>query len=142
MRRRYAPALVLVAAVACSHSSPPPSGPAAGETFTLRPGESAKIGETPFRITFERILSDSRCAVDVVCIQAGEAAASFRADAGPGRSDSFVLDTGGKTTAAVWGYEVSLVSVSPAPRSTVRIEPRSYVVSLTVSPEKGSSPPS
>ncbi len=135
--------IALLLAWGCSHAAPPPpSGPAPVERFTLRTGESASIRGPLVRITFERILSDSRCAVDVVCIQAGEAVASLRVDAVRGGSDTFVLDTGDNGSAVVSGYRVSLVSVSPAPRSTVRIEPRSYVVLLTVSPENGSSPPS
>ncbi|HVE66846.1 MAG TPA: hypothetical protein VNC59_09715 [Thermoanaerobaculia bacterium] len=139
----WAPALAFATGLACSHPAPhAPPGPPAEERVTLRAGESAAIRGTPARITFERILSDSRCAVDVVCIQAGEATASFRLDAGRAGADTFVLDTSRNGSAVVSGYRVSLVSVSPAPRSTVRIEPRSYVVVLSISQDRGNTPPS
>ena len=63
-------------------------------------------------------------------------------DTGRGGAETFVLDTDRKASAIVSGYRVSLVSVSPAPRSTVRIDPRSYVVLLSVSPDRGNTPPS
>jgi hypothetical protein len=134
LRSDLGAALLLAAALGCAHAGAPRAGPTAdlGERFTLRPGESAAIGRTPAEITFERILSDNRCAVDVVCIQAGEARAWFRLDAEQGHADTFTLDTDRNATAVVSGYRISLLSVSPAPRSAVRIDPRNYTVELTV----------
>jgi hypothetical protein len=127
--------VLLATSLACSHAPPvPPEIPTAklGERITLRPEESRAIEKTPARITFETILSDSRCAVDVQCIRAGEATARFRLDAEPGRTETFTLDTDRNATAVVEGYRVSLLSVSPAPKSTVRVDPRNYTVELTV----------
>jgi hypothetical protein len=64
--------------------------------------------------------------------RAGEATARFRLDAEPGRTETFTLDTDRNATAVVEGYRVSLLSVSPAPKSTVRVDPRNYTVELTV----------
>ena len=136
MKSRTAAVLLMAATLACSHAAPAPpeiSSVDLGERFTLRPGESAGIARTPVKITFERVLSDNRCAVDVVCIVGGEARASFRVDAEPGRTEPFTLDTDRNATAVVAGYRISLLSVSPAPKSTVRIDPLNYVVELTVS---------
>jgi hypothetical protein len=132
--------LLLAVTVACAHTPQvPPATRTAdiGEPFTLRPGESAAIAETPARITFERILSDNRCPVDVQCITAGEARGSFRLEAEPGRSEAFTLDTDRNATAVVAGYRLSLNSVSPAPRSTVTIDPKDYAVELTVALSRG-----
>ena len=106
----------------------------------MRRGESVAIAGTPMTLSFDGILSDSRCAIDVVCIQAGEARAAFRLAAGGRGAESFELDSARNTSAVVGGYRVTLVSVSPAPRSTVRIAPADYVVEVTV--QKGNSPPS
>lgn len=122
--------------VACAHTPQvPPATRTAdlGERFTLGSGESAAIAETPARITFERILSDNRCPVDVQCITGGEARASFLFDSEAGRTEPVTLDTDRNATAVVAGYRISLESVSPAPRSTVTIDPRNYRVELTVS---------
>jgi hypothetical protein len=135
LRSRAALTLFLAVTAACAHApqAPPATRTAdLDERFSLRPGESAAVEGTPARITFERILSDNRCAIDVQCITAGEARAWFLFDAEAGRTEPVTLDTDGNATAVVAGYRISLVSVSPAPRSTVRIDPRNYVVELTV----------
>ena len=135
MTSRGAAALLFVSALACSHAPPAPEAPSVdlGERFTLHPGQFAGIAGTPARVTFERIVSDNRCAVDVQCITAGEARAWLRLIAEPGHMEIFMLDTDRNATAIVAGYRISLLSVSPAPRSTVRIDPKSYVIELTVS---------
>jgi hypothetical protein len=130
--------LFLAATLGCAHAhvSPPEgSAPRLGERFTLHPGESATIAGTRAKISFERIVSDNRCAVDVVCIVAGEARASLRLESAPGRPEAFTLDTGRNPAAAVAGYRVTLLSVLPLPRSTVWIDPRGYAVDLAVTRE-------
>jgi hypothetical protein len=93
-----------------------------------------RIAGTPATITFENVVSDNRCPVDVVCIVAGEARAVLRLEEPRKPPIEFVLDTGRTPSATVNGYGVALLTVSPAPHSTVRIEPRDYVVELTVTP--------
>jgi hypothetical protein len=117
---------------ACSHA-PAAAGPALGERFWLRAGESAAIRGERATIGFERILSDSRCAVDVQCIRAGEARGAFRLETRGVPPVSFELDTDRERTLDVGGYRVTLVEVSPAPRSTARIAPTDYRVELVVS---------
>lgn len=129
-------ALVLAAAlVACSHSPASPAGPALGERFPIRPGESVAIRGEPVTIAFERILSDNRCAIDVVCIVAGEARGAFRVTVGRAAPVSLELATDERSTAAVAGYRIALVGMTPAPRSTVRIAPQEYRAELVVSRE-------
>ena len=137
MRSDLVAVLFLAATLGCAHAPAPADRPAPrlGERFTLHPGESAPIAGTRAKVSFERIVSDNRCAVDVVCIVAGEARASLRLEPEPGRPEAFLLDTGRNPVAAVAGYRVTLLSVSPVPRSTVSIDPRGYVVELAVTRE-------
>jgi hypothetical protein len=127
--------LLATAALACAHAVP--VAPATrtvnpGDRFTLFPGESAAIEETLLRVTFEGILSDNRCPVDVQCITGGQARAGLRLDLAAGRSEPFELDTERHPSAVVAGYRISLLSVSPVPRSTVQIAPGNYAVELIV----------
>ncbi len=132
--RQFVSALALAAAlVACSHSPTPPTGPALGERFPIQPGESVAIRGEPITIAFERILSDNRCAIDVVCIVAGEARGAFRITVGRAAPVSFELATEPKSTAEVSGYRIALAGMTPTPRSTVRIAPRDYRAELVVS---------
>jgi hypothetical protein len=131
--RGLAAFLALIVASACSSTPAADAGRALGERFSLRPGESARIRGEHATIVFERIVSDSRCAVDVQCIRAGEARAAFRLETGGAAEISFELDTDRERTREVGGYRVTLVDVFPAPRSTVRVAPEEYRVDLTVS---------
>jgi hypothetical protein len=124
--------LTLSIALGCSHAPVAETGPALGERFSLRAGESASIRGEGAAITFERILTDSRCAVDVQCIWAGEARGAFRFEKRGGPALSFELDTNREPVREVGGYQVSLLAVSPGPKSTVRIAPADYRVELSV----------
>jgi hypothetical protein len=125
--------LALVLTSACAHAPAAASGPALGVRFTLRAGQSASIRGERATVVFDRIVSDSRCAVDVQCIRAGEARAALRLEPGGGPEISFELDTDRDRSQEVGGYRVTLVGVSPAPRSTVEIAPSEYQIELTVS---------
>ena len=125
--------IALVLALGCSHAPAADTGPALGERFWLRAGESAAIRGERATVTFERVLSDSRCAVDVQCIWAGEARGAFRLETRGGDPVSFELDTDRERTREVGGYRITLHDVSPAPKSTVRIPPSEYRVEITVS---------
>ena len=137
MRSDAIAALLFAAALGCAHVPGPARAftVSLGERFTLQPGGSARISGTPARLIFERILSDNRCPVDVVCIVAGEARAWLRMEAEPGRSDTVTLDTDRNPAAVVAGYRVTLLSVSPLPKSPVHIAPGSYSVELAVTRE-------
>jgi hypothetical protein len=125
--------LIVALAAACSSAPAADTGRALGERLSLRPGESARIRGERATFVFERIVSDSRCAVDVQCIRAGEARAAFRLETGGAAEISFELDTDRERTREVGGYRVTLIGVSPAPRSTVRVAPGEYRVDIMVS---------
>ena len=131
--------LVLLIASGCSQAPVATTGAAPGreavlgERFTLRAGESAAIRGERTSIVFERIVSDSRCAVDVQCIWAGEARASFRLKPAGSAEISFELDTDRNRTREVGGFRVALEGVSPFPKSTVEIPPSEYRAEITVS---------
>ena len=133
LSRGLAAFLALIVAAACSSAPAADTGRALGERFSLRPGESARIRGERATIVFEKIVSDSRCAVDVQCIRAGEARAAFRLKAGGAPDVSFELDTDRERTGEVGGYRITLNDVSPAPRSTVRIASTGYRAEITVS---------
>jgi hypothetical protein len=133
VRKLLPAAFLLVLAAACSSAPAADEGRALGERFSLRPGESAAIRGERAAIVFERVVSDSRCAVDVQCIWAGEARASFRLQPAGGAAISFELDTDRNRTHEVGGFRVTLDGVSPAPRSTAPITAADYRVEVTVS---------
>src|SRR4051812_9080728 len=59
-------------AAGCATVEPPVvAGP--GAAFSLPVGKTATVSGTGVRIPFNRVTTDSRCPIDVVCVWAGEA---------------------------------------------------------------------
>jgi hypothetical protein len=107
------------------------------------PGEIIlRVGEATFvdniAIRFAGVLDDSRCPADVQCVWAGNAQVSLvvgprRGTQGP--AEQVLLNTGqGAKSGESWGLQLTLVDLTPAPRSTQPIPPESYVLRLTVMP--------
>ena len=59
MSLRFLPLLALLATAGCTPSSPSVGVPLGGE-FTLKPGETAQVQTTDLRVTFLRVVNDSR----------------------------------------------------------------------------------
>jgi len=101
-----------------------------GTPFTLGVGESKWADD--IQITFKELRQDSRCPVDVQCIQAGSVTVLLEV----GEQD-VPLELPGSSTianaAAFRSYTVTLVSVEPQEkRSTVDIPKNSYKATLRV----------
>ena len=132
-------AVMVLAACGSSHDSDTLAAPAAtvearqGETFRLRPGESARLVGTGVIVGFRAIVEDSRCPGDVVCVWQGNASARFTATLAAGTAVTFDLNTTLDPKATeVGGRTITLVAVEPYPVSTGPIDPARYVVTLRV----------
>lgn len=125
--------LVTLLAGGCWNGPTEPSGPLLGARFSIQAGTSEVLRGEPVRIEFERIIEDSRCAIDLVCIVAGEARGAFRMAVGRAASVPFELSTDPRSSAEISGYRVTLVGMTPLPRSNIRIDPRQYRAELVVS---------
>ena len=102
-----------------------------GEAFTLGPGYTAVIGQDILRLYFDQVLEDSRCPLDVECVQAGQVQIAVTAASGGQRSTSYVLggqtdETGALVEPSVITHELftmTLLAVEPYPaQSGVPIE--------------------
>ena len=115
----------------CATHPSQPSHPL-GEPFELRSGTSATLPDA-VKVTFDGVKSDSRCPLDALCIQAGEAVVALTLSQSAG---SLVVRELRTTPAAsetpYLAYVVKLVSLAPYPRSVQQIRPEDYVVTLTV----------
>lgn len=114
-----------------------PSAPAAtlearqGETFRLRPGQTARVGD--LLVAFRGIAADSRCPADVVCVWEGDATARVRVGTDTADLTPFDLHTALEPKAIEFGARtVTLVKVEPYPYSSSAIDPARYVVTLRV----------
>ena len=104
-----------------------------GQTFQLKPGQTARVGSEGLLVGFRGIASDSRCAVDVQCVWAGDAEARIPVTVGSAEWTSLALHTTLEPHSATFrNYKITLVELKPAPRSTSRIDSNSYVATLRV----------
>ena len=123
----------LLAATACDES---PTGPTVSidARFTLAPGETASIEGRGVRLRFEGVSGDSRCPIDAICIQGGDAVVKVQAS-GDGGSLSLELHTGDASRASVTygSVKVTLVDLQPYPFSSRTTAPGDYRATLVVS---------
>lgn len=120
--------LMLLATAGCS------SGPTAptrevplGREFTLQPGESAAIQSTELRVSFEKVVSDSRCPADAICVWAGDAVVSLGVGAA-----TVELRSHSAPETSVGAYRVRLERVEPYLYSGRTIAPGEYRAVLKV----------
>lgn len=148
LRRRRARRLIVaglllaVAPLACGPAGSPVQAPSEGPdprtgmdgemSLTLAPGQSVTLGEVdPLRVTFQRVVGDSRCPVGVQCVWAGEAEVELRvARAG---ADTVVTLHGVREPRRVeyGGHVILLAGVTPEPLQG-GVDPAAYRATLVV----------
>jgi GWxTD domain-containing protein len=109
-----------------------------GESFRLRVGEAARVEDAGITVTFQKVVSDSRCPKDVTCIQAGEAVVLLALDTEGGRSSvlELAVPPGGSSPAATFeSLRIAVVELQPQKESRRPIDPAAYVATLRVSPD-------
>ena len=84
-------------------------------------------------ITFDSLLHDSRCPVDVVCDWQGNARLSFIFGKNENK-ERFNLNTyqGFTRDTLLYGYRISLVGVLPVPYSEVDLKPEDYIAKILI----------
>ncbi len=126
--------LCLVSALLFSCFGPAPqTGPALGEQFTIATGEIVSIRGEPLKIRFDAVTEDSRCPLNVVCIQAGRAVCQLTLTTGV-TTEIALNETGGtngftRQTAGGYAWEFQ---VTPYPKAGEPIKPADYRLTLTV----------
>lgn len=123
---------------ACQNSR----SPAPSQEVSATSEVTIKVGETTFvdniEIRFGAVPEDSRCPEDVQCVWAGNA--QIQLGVGPprgtqGPTQLVLLNTmEGAKSGDAWGLRMTLIDLTPAPKSTQPITPDSYVVRLKVEP--------
>ncbi|MCG6957666.1 MAG: hypothetical protein LJF04_16880 [Gemmatimonadetes bacterium] len=134
--KRYAAVALAAAALGCSSSTEPQIDantslvPATTEV-TLRYGEDRQLDNSVLRVTFARVVEDSRCPVDVVCVWAGNAVVEIGVAAGMGPTVPLQINATMDPRYADWNsVRVTVLELTPAPRSDTPIKPEDYSVKL------------
>jgi hypothetical protein len=105
-----------------------------GLAFALPLGKSATLNGTNARITFRQVREDSRCPIDVQCIQAGDAKIELTiARSGRGTDRRVMSLTSPDNDVTIDDLHIHFDGLTPAPREHVPPASRAYVANLTVS---------
>jgi hypothetical protein len=131
---------LMLAAVlaACSSSTAPEvrsvAALAGGSVeLTLRMGQEAQAGGSVLRVLFVRVIEDSRCPIDAICVWEGNAGVELGLTLGTGPTVPHVINTSLEPQAVtVGGFTVTLLEVAPAPTSQGPIDPDRYTIKVRV----------
>lgn len=118
--------LITVALAACGRGATA----ALDAPIQLAPGQSVKLDTARLEVLFNGIASDSRCPSDVACVWAGEVLVQL-AIRNEGRTTQHEVSE--RQSAKVSGYNVTVLQVLPAARSSQRIAAADYRVTLKIS---------
>jgi hypothetical protein len=123
---------ILPILAACHSSLAGPSDVPLGKEFTLKAGETAAVSGTDLRVSFDRLVEDSRCPGDATCIRAGEAVVALTATWKDGRAPVQLRTVEGSDEATAGAYRVRLAGVEPYPFASKPTPPADYRVVLEV----------
>jgi hypothetical protein len=116
----------------------PPVTIGLGRAFELALGQKARLGTADhLTIVFSRVLEDSRCPANALCVWAGNARIELRLASVTQAPASVQLNTFLPPNAAAYGsYRISLLALQPYPglSSGQPIAPKTYTATLLVKP--------
>jgi hypothetical protein len=124
------PALViLLAFTSACHDGNSPTDPTGVQTTTLAKGHSASVAGGVV-LSFDRVVSDSRCPTGVACAWEGEVTVRLILTDGGG-STPFTLSDHARSR-EVNGYTFTLIAVRPHPTAGSTIPESAYEVTVEV----------
>jgi hypothetical protein len=114
-------ASVVTAGGSCGTAAVTVPTPASPDSVHLTYGTRATVKGTTLAFTFGKIVSDSRCAEDVVCVWAGELRVQVRAEnlaaAGPQPMTQLLeFSTNNQRVQQAFGHQVELIAERPRGR--------------------------
>ena len=108
------------------------SPPKLGEEFELAVHQTVQISAENISVTFQEVLEDSRCPIDVTCIWAGLAEVSLQV-AVSSQERELSLSTSPPDNSTVFeNYTFWLIKVRPVPRSDQNMDRSAYFVTVRV----------
>jgi hypothetical protein len=124
----------LLSVTTCDEKSPVGPTVELNERFTLAPSETAVVGDVNLHVQFVEVTGDSRCPVDAICIQGGDAIVRIRVIDDASASAFHELHTGDSSRASVVaaGVRITLIDLQPFPFSSRTTAPGDYRATLVV----------
>jgi hypothetical protein len=132
MKRQFASVIAAVSLFGCAPLSTG-TQVQTGREFDITAGHDVVVEGPRIAVTFKGVTSDSRCAVDVQCVWAGNAAVKITLTKGSGPATEAVLNTGIEPRSIVYAdHTVRLIGLKPLPHSGQTIPPGDYVATFEV----------
>jgi hypothetical protein len=100
-------------------------------TYTFKFGHDVHLVDPDMVIRFAEVIQDSRCPVDVQCVQAGSATLRFSLVEPNGLLFTVILETG-RDPYTIEGLTFRLISVDPAPRQGQYLDPANYTATVEI----------
>jgi hypothetical protein len=122
---------ILLAATACTDAPSSPTVPL-DRQFELAPGQSASVEGASIRVSFLRVVGDSRCPADALCVQGGDAIVEIQVHPDSSGGVPYELHTGDMRPVQHGDLTIELVQLSPYPFSSRTIQPDEYRATLRV----------
>ena len=121
---------VAVAALSGCGQGTSPTEPFAAQTATLAVKQTAALAKG-VAVSFDRVVSDSRCPSGVVCVWEGEVTVALTLSESDGPVAFTLSDD--SPTRVVGGYTFELVSVQPSPVAGTATPENAYRATIRVS---------
>lgn len=104
-----------------------------GVEVQLRIGQNGNIGAESFTMQFQGVTEDSRCPLNALCVQAGQATVQLAAQKSGFSVQQVALTIPGALAAVSYaGYTIRLTKLEPYPVAGQPIVPSSYVATFVV----------
>ena len=133
MRRGVRLLAILVSLGLVAACDDDPTGPEAGESFTLAPGERVTLEPKGTHVRFLLVEEDSRCPLRAQCVWAGDGAVVFEIAPRDGEAMEYTLHTNEGPKAVVLGsFELRLLKLNPHPEVPGEIAPEDYRATLVL----------
>lgn len=113
----------------CEFAACPEPGAPVPADITLGVGETGKVEN--LAITFNKSVQDSRCPIDVQCIQAGAVNINVTFAQGPHVETTNMPSD--EVPQEFEGYKISIIDVNPPRKSQTEINPSDYEITFHVS---------
>ncbi len=126
--------LLLILLLNCSDSITNPNTPfALSDTVKIKYKETVHHEKENISLTFNSLISDSRCPIGVLCVWEGNAKIGFKFS-NQNNSVNFSLHTYRNFTrdTTLLGYNIKLISVSPYPHVDYSYSANQYQVEVVV----------
>lgn len=142
MTSRVMVGAVVVMLAACGGSTDPEMAPdvavvPASTELTLRMGQETDVTGSEVRLQLARVVEDSRCPIDVICVWEGNAVVEIGVRAGIGPTFPLQMNTNLEPRHADWhGVRVTLLELQPAPRASEPTRQEDYFAKVRVEPAR------